>query len=49
MSSLRLAALALLIATALAAPLAAQRNCTKGKPCGNTCIAVTSTCRKSNR
>jgi micrococcal nuclease len=28
-----------------AAELEAQRNCTRGKPCGNTCIARTSTCR----
>lgn len=35
--------LALLLALPL--PTAAQRNCTKGKPCGDTCIAVNRTCR----
>lgn len=29
----------------LAAPATAQRNCKKGKPCGNTCIAVDKVCR----
>lgn len=40
--SLAAAAFALLI---LAAPADAQKNCTKGKPCGNTCIAANKTCR----
>ena len=29
----------------LAAPAKAQKNCTKGKPCGNTCIARDKVCR----
>jgi hypothetical protein len=28
-----------------ASPVAAQRNCVKGKPCGNTCIARDKVCR----
>jgi micrococcal nuclease len=36
--------LALLLAGGVA-ELEAQRNCSRGKPCGNTCIARTSTCR----
>lgn len=28
------------------AGIAEARNCTKGKPCGKSCIAVTKTCRK---
>ena len=35
----------LVLLLVLAPPAAAQRNCTKGKPCGNTCIAVNRTCR----
>lgn len=37
----------LVVLTALALPsaLEAQKNCTRGKPCGNTCIARTKTCR----
>jgi len=38
-----LAALLLFAATAQA-----QRNCVRGKPCGNTCIAVNKTCRISS-
>jgi len=37
------ALLSLLAAFAL--PVPAQRNCTRGKPCGNTCIASHLTCR----
>lgn len=29
----------------LATPAMAQKRCVKGKPCGNTCIAATKTCR----
>lgn len=38
-----LGCLGLLLAVASSA--AAQRRCTKGIPCGNTCIAATKTCR----
>jgi hypothetical protein len=31
----------------LLAPLSEAKNCTKGKPCGRTCIAVTDTCRSA--
>ena len=30
---------------ALASPAAAQKNCRKGIPCGNSCISATKTCR----
>jgi hypothetical protein len=33
---------------AFAAPLLAQRNCTKGKPCGRSCIARDKVCRVGN-
>src|SRR5688572_10957598 len=33
----------LLVAAAI--PAEAQRRCTKGIPCGNTCISATKTCR----
>jgi hypothetical protein len=33
------------IVTWLAAPAHAQKNCTKGKPCGNTCISRDKICR----
>lgn len=39
--------LALFAALALASPLEAQRRCTKGIPCGNSCIAAGKTCRKA--
>lgn len=29
----------------IATPVIAQKRCVKGKPCGNTCIAATKTCR----
>jgi micrococcal nuclease len=41
MRNLILIVLALLASTA---PLEAQKNCSKGKPCGNTCIARNKTC-----
>ncbi len=31
--------------TVIAGPLAAQKKCTKGIPCGNTCISAKKTCR----
>lgn len=39
--------LLLAVVTLIALPAAAdaQRRCVKGKPCGNTCIAVSKTCR----
>lgn len=40
--ALLLAALALLLGAGSAA---AQKNCRKGIPCGNTCISATKTCR----
>ena len=40
------AVLALLL---FVSPLAAQKNCTKGIPCGNTCIAANKTCRVGTR
>src|SRR5688500_1538957 len=38
------------LAVALLVPVAldAQKNCKKGIPCGNTCIAATKTCRISS-
>lgn len=36
---------AVLLALSLASP-ALAKNCTKGKPCGKSCIAVHKTCRK---
>jgi predicted DNA-binding transcriptional regulator YafY len=36
---------ALLMAAGIATPLEAQRNCVKGKPCGNSCIARNKVCR----
>ena len=44
MSRLRSLALALGLLLA-AAPAVAQKNCTKGIPCGKTCISATKTCR----
>ena len=32
-------------AFSLASPVAAQKNCKKGIPCGNTCIAANKVCR----
>lgn len=37
--------LVLLALISIAAPLEAQPNCKKGKPCGNSCIAQNKTCR----
>lgn len=37
--------LVVLLAMSLAAP-ALAKNCSKGKPCGKSCIAVHKTCRK---
>lgn len=37
--------LALALAAAATAPVDAQKNCTKGIPCGNTCIAANKVCR----
>jgi hypothetical protein len=39
--------LLLVVAVLIAFPVAAdaQKQCVKGKPCGNTCIAVKKTCR----
>jgi hypothetical protein len=34
------------LAGMLVAAAAEARTCNKGKPCGNSCIAVTKTCRK---
>ncbi|MDN3577078.1 thermonuclease family protein [Chitinimonas viridis] len=39
---------ALLAAVLLVAAFAEAKNCTKGKPCGKTCIAMTDTCRIGN-
>lgn len=36
--------LALLFAVTFASPAAAQKHCSKGKPCGRTCIARNKTC-----
>lgn len=36
----------MLVLFVVAASGAWAKNCTKGKPCGKTCIAVTKTCRK---
>ena len=45
----RLSALLLSVAASAAllvpAPAGAQKRCTKGIPCGNTCISATKTCR----
>jgi hypothetical protein len=41
----RIVVLVALLGSALAAPLLAQKNCTKGKPCGRTCIARDKICR----
>lgn len=39
--------LVMLLAMSLAAPAPAlAKNCTKGKPCGKSCIAAHKTCRK---
>lgn len=35
----------LLLLVVMASPVEAQRRCTKGIPCGNSCIAATKTCR----
>ena len=40
----RLAALLALLSIVLLTPTALAKNCTKGKPCGNTCINVNHTC-----
>lgn len=37
--------LALVLPALAWAPVGDGRNCTKGKPCGNTCIAANKTCR----
>jgi hypothetical protein len=42
---LRSAAILILAALIPLASADAQKNCRKGKPCGNTCIAVNKTCR----
>ncbi|WP_283091935.1 hypothetical protein [Magnetospirillum sulfuroxidans] len=39
-------AIAILIAVTLFAGGAEAKTCNKGKPCGNSCIALTKTCRK---
>lgn len=41
----RLLAFVLAAVAVTAAPAEAQKNCRKGIPCGNTCIAATKTCR----
>lgn len=41
-------ALLLALAVALAAPQAEAKNCTRGKPCGNSCIARNETCHKGS-
>ena len=43
--TLTLRALLLLLAIALPQSLRAQRNCKKGIPCGNSCIAANRVCR----
>jgi micrococcal nuclease len=42
---MKLILMVLALLFAVDAPLEAQRNCTRGKPCGNTCIARDRTCR----
>lgn len=42
---MRQLALAFTILLAIAAPAEAQKNCKKGIPCGNSCIAANKTCR----
>ena len=37
---------AMALVLVMAASAAEAKNCTKGKPCGKSCIAVTKTCRK---
>jgi hypothetical protein len=32
-----------------AAPTQAQKNCRKGKPCGNSCISINKTCHKASQ
>jgi hypothetical protein len=38
--------IAIAVAVVMLAGTAEAKNCNKGKPCGNSCIAVTKTCRK---
>ncbi len=42
---MRLAALIGLALALLGSPIAAQKNCTKGTPCGKTCISASKVCR----
>ena len=37
---------AITVAVVMLAGSAEAKNCKKGKPCGNSCIAATKTCRK---
>lgn len=37
--------LLVIVALVISVPAAAQRNCRKGIPCGNSCIAASKTCR----
>lgn len=42
---MRISLLILALAACAAAPAAAQKNCKKGIPCGNTCISADKVCR----
>lgn len=43
----RIVALFLALLVVMAAPVLAQKNCKKGKPCGNSCIAQDKVCHKA--